>query len=187
MKRRTFDSIASMGGLMLAIVLFVAAGLLNWGASFANNSLKDQLKSQNITIPPATGNSAESADVTAFFKANGGKVMETGKQAQMYADHFIGFHLSHMPTYEEASTKARALAADSTAAPAAVAAANATVDTVFKGTMLRGTLLTAYAFGTLGSIAGYAAWAMGGLGLLMLILALLGYLHLRRTPEDAAI
>ncbi len=193
MKRRTFDGLASLIGLMLAVVLLIAAGLLNWGASFASDTLKSQLSSQNITIPAQTGNPKQSADVTKFFADNGGKVMTTGKQAQMYADHFIGFHLSGMPTYEEASTASRAaasaLAADPTNADLQKKAAStaAQVETVFKGTMLRGTLLTAYAFGFMGSIASIASVATGVGGLLFLLLALLGYLHLRRTDEHAAI
>jgi hypothetical protein len=61
------------------------------------------------------------------------------------------------------------------------------VETVFKGTMLRGTLLTAYAFGTLGSIAAIAALvSLAGAGV-MLLLSIMGLLHIRRTPEDATI
>jgi hypothetical protein len=44
--------------------------------------------------------------------------MTTGQQAQMYADHYIGFHMSAMPTYAAASganrAAAGALAADPT-------------------------------------------------------------------------
>lgn len=193
MKRRTFDGLASLIGLLLAVVLLIAAGLLNWGSSFASDSLKNQLQAQQITMPAATNNPTETADVTKFFKDNGGKIMLTGKQAQMYADHYVGFHLSGMPTYAKASfdnrTVGAAAAADPTNAElqkkAAIAAG--TVDTVFKGTMLRGTLLTAYAFGTLGMIASYAAWSAGIGGILFLILALMGYMHLRRTDEHAAI
>jgi hypothetical protein len=61
------------------------------------------------------------------------------------------------------------------------------VETVFKGTMLRGTLLTAYAFGTLGSIAAIAALvSLAGAGV-MLLLSILGLLHIRRTPKDVTI
>ena len=58
----------------------------------------------------------------------------------------------------------------------------AQVATVFKGETLRGLLLNAYAFGTVGMIAGIAAIvAFVGAGLL-LILCLLGILHARKTP-----
>ena len=103
---------------MLAVILLIAAGLLNWGASFASNSVKSQLSAQTISIPGATNNPKESADVTKFFADNADKIMSTGKQAQMYADHYIAFHLAGMPTYESASSANRAagaaLAADPT-------------------------------------------------------------------------
>ena len=46
MKRRTFDRIVSFVGLGLSVLLLVAAGLLNWGAGFANDSVKVQLEQQ---------------------------------------------------------------------------------------------------------------------------------------------
>ena len=181
MKRKTFDKIVTIIGAGLTVFLFVIAGLANWGASFASDSVASQLKAQLITMPPATGNADEAADVTAYFKAHGGKLMETGKDAQMYADHFIGFHMSKMPTYNAATAAARS------ASPENKAAADATVETVFKGNMLRGTLLTAYAFGTLGEIAGYVALAGLIGGLLMLLLTIAGLVHIRRTPDSATI
>jgi hypothetical protein len=54
---------------------------------------------------------------------------------------------------------------------------------VFKGETLRGLLLNAYAFSTMGTIALYGAIAsFVGAGLL-LVLSLLGLAHLRRVPE----
>ncbi len=181
MKRKTFDKIVTFLGAGLTVFLLVVAALANWGASFASDSVASQLKAQLITMPATTGNSAESADVTAYFKAHGGKLMSTGKDAQMYADHYIGFHMSHMPTYAEASAAAKS------ATPDKKAAADATVETVFKGNMLRGTLLTAYAFGTLGQLAGYGALAGLAGAFLMLIFTLLGIVHIRRTPDSATI
>ena len=105
----------------------------------------------------------------------------------------LGFHLSKMPTYAAASNSSRTAAAALAADPgnavliSDAASKSATVDTVFKGTMLRGTLLTAYAFGTLGSIAAIAALVSLGGAIVMLLLSLLGLLHIRRTPLDATI
>ncbi len=181
MKRKTFDKIVTFIGAGLTVFLFVVAALVNWGASFASDSVASQLKAQEITMPAATGNADEPAEVTAYFKEHGGKLMNTGKDAQMYADHFIAFHMAHMPTYNEATALARA------ASPDKKAAADATVETVFKGNMLRGTLLTAYAFGTLGVLAGYGAIAALAGALLMLVLTIAGAIHLRRTPDEAMI
>ena len=193
MKRKSFDKIVTAVGFGLAVFLLNAAGLLNWGAGFASDSDSSQLKAQEITFPAATGNADESADVTKFFADNGDKVLADAKQAQMYADHYLGFHLSKMPTYAAASNANRAAGAALAASPAdpalkADAAAKAgMVETVFKGTMLRGTLLTAYAFGTLGSIAAISAFVSLIGALVMLLLSILGLLQIRRVPEDATI
>jgi hypothetical protein len=193
MKRKSFDKIVTAVGFGLAVFLLIAAGLLNWGASFAADSVASQLEAQEITIPAATGNAEESADVTEFFAANGEKILSNATQAQMYADHYLGFHLSGMPTYAAASSANRAARAALAESPndetlkSEVAAKSAMVETVFKGTVLRGTLLTAYAFGTLGSIAAISASVSLAGSLVMLLLSILGLLHIRRVPEDATI
>ena len=193
LKRKSFDRIVTAVGFGLAVFLLIAAGLLNWGANFASDAVSSQLKAQEITIPAVTGNPEEAADVTKFFTDNGDKILADAKQAQMYADNFLGFHLSKMPTYAAATAASRAanaaVAGDPTdeALKSEAAAKLAMVDTVFKGTVLRGTLLTAYAFGTLGSIAGISALVSLAGSLVMLLLSVLGLLHIRRVPEDATI
>ena len=193
MKRKSFDKIVTAVGFGLAVFLLIAAGLLNWGASFAADAVASQLEAQEITIPAVTGNAEESADITEFFAANGEKILSNATQAQMYADHYLGFHLSSMPTYAAASAANRAARAalaenpNDEALKLDVAAKAAMVETVFKGTVLSGTLLTAYAFGTLGSIAGIAAMVSLVGSLVMLLLSILGVLHIRRVPEDATI
>jgi hypothetical protein len=193
MKRKNFDKIVTAVGFGLAVFLLIAAGLLNWGAGFASDAVGAQLKAQEITFPAVTGNADESADITTFFAANGEKILSNAAQAQMYADHYLGFHLSKMPTYAAASGASRAAAAAVAANPtdanlkAEAAGKSAMLDTVFKGTVLRGTLLTAYAFGTLGSIAGISAMVSLAGALVMLFLSILGLLHIRRSPEDATI
>jgi hypothetical protein len=193
MKRKSFDKIVTAVGFGLAAFLLIAAGLLNWGASFAADAVASQLEAQEITIPAVTGNAEESADITEFFAANGEKILSNATQAQMYADHYLGFHLSSMPTYAAASAANRtartALAENPNdeALKADAGAKSAMVETVFKGTVLSGTLLTAYAFGTLGSIAGISALVALAGSLVMLLLSVLGLLHIRRVPEDATI
>ena len=98
-----------------------------------------------------------------------------------------------MPTYAAASganrAAAGALATDPTNVELQTAAkqASGTVETVFKGDTLRGMLLNAYAFGTLGQIAMVASYVSFAGGILFLILALLGFSHLRRADTDSII
>jgi len=111
----------------------------------------------------------------------------------MYADHYLGYHLSLMPTYAVASAKDMAAQAALRAAPndamaqAAATSSAKTLDTVFKGTSLRGMLLNAYAFWQLGQIAMYSAVAAFAGGLLFLVLALMGFAHLRKVGAEEAI
>ena len=193
MNRKSFDKIASVIGLLLSGFLIVIGGILQYGGNFATDQVALQLEPQEITIPAENGDPKVTDDVKKFFADNGDKVMTTGKQAQMYADHYIGFHMSEMPTYAAASganrAAAGALAADPTnpELQAAARQASGTVETVFKGETLRGMLLNAYAFGTLGQIAMVASYVSFAGGLIFLILALLGFAHLRRADTDSII
>jgi hypothetical protein len=193
MNRKSFDKIASVIGLLLAGFLIVIGGILQYGGNFATDQVAAQLEPQAITIPAENGDPKATDDVKKFFADNGDMVMTTGKQAQMYADHYIGFHMSAMPTYAAASganrAAAGALAADPTNVELQVAAkqASGTVETVFKGDTLRGMLLNAYAFGTLGQIAMVASYVSFAGGIIFLILALLGFAHLRRADTDSII
>lgn len=193
MNRKSFDKIASVIGLLLAGFLMVIGGILQYGGNFATDQVAMQLEPQAITIPAENGDPEATADVAKFFTDNGEKVMTTGKQAQMYADHYIGFHMAEMPTYAAASganrAAAGALATDPTNVELQTAAKQASgmVETVFKGETLRGMLLNAYAFGTLGQIAMVASYVSFAGGLIFLILALLGFAHLRRADTDSII
>jgi hypothetical protein len=193
MKRITFDKIVTFVGFGLAVFLLIAAGLLNWGATFASGTVASQLEAQQISIPASNGDPDATADVVAFFADNADKTMSTGKQAQMYADHFIGYHLSKMPTYAAATGLARSAAGAAAMDPtnveaqAALEKANATVESVFKGETLRGMLLNAYAFGTLGMIASIAAMVTLVGAIVMFVFVFAGIRHIRRTPEDATI
>ena len=61
MKRKTFVKIVTFIGAGLTVFLFVVAGLVNWGATFASDSVTSQLEAQEITMPAATGNADEAA------------------------------------------------------------------------------------------------------------------------------
>ena len=53
MNRKFIDKVASTTGLLLAVVLLLAGGLLTWGYTFTNDQVKTQLAAQNITFPAA--------------------------------------------------------------------------------------------------------------------------------------
>jgi hypothetical protein len=182
MRRRTFDALVSTAGLLLAVVLAVGGGLLAWGYSFVNGQVHSQLAAQKIVFPTRSNPEFKAlprSDQVAMG-AYAGQLMTNGAQAKTYADHFIAVHLAEMAggkTYAQ-------LSAASLKQPHNTALAQL-VQTVFRGTTLRGLLLNAYAFWEMGQImlvASIVAFAGAGL---MLILSLLGYAHLRRTPPEA--
>ena len=198
MKRRTFDRIVSFVGLGLSVFLFVAAALLNWGASFADESVATQLSQQKITMPDkdSAGFKALSEEAQTKLAPFSNMPLTTGEQAQVYADFYIGSHLKGIAggkVYSEVSGMALGAAAKSKADPtnAALAAETANLmgqrTSLFMGETLRGLLLYSFAFWQIGQIAMYASWAAAAGGLLMLILTLLGFAHLRRVEADATI
>jgi hypothetical protein len=160
------------------------AGFLFWGSNFVDNTVRDQLTAQQITFPTA-GSAAlkalPAADATAM-SAYAGQTLTTGAQAETYANHFIGAHLTEVykgDTYSQVSALAAANPKD-----AGLAAAK---QTLFMGNTLRGLLLNAYGWSQVGL---YAFWA--GIGLAVasfaVLLALLYELVVapRRETEDAA-
>ena len=198
MKRRTFDRIVSFVGLGLSVFLFVAAALLNWGASFADESVATQLSQQKITMPAqdSAGFKALSEEAQSALAPFSNMPLTTGKQAQDYADFYIGSHLKAIAggkVYSEVSGMALAASAKSKAEPAnmQIATEAATLmgqrTSLFMGETLRGLLLYSFAFWQIGQIAMYAAWAAAAGGVLMLVLSLLGFAHIRRVEADATI
>jgi len=198
MKRRTFDRIVSFVGLGLSVFLFVAAALLNWGASFTDESVATQLSQQKITMPDkdSAGFKALSEEAQTALMPFSNLPLITGEQAQAYADFYIGSHLKGIAAgkvYSEVSGMALAASAKSKAEPANIALATEAGilmgqrTTLFMGETLRGLLLYSFAFWQSGQIAMYAAWAAAAGGLLMLVLSLLGFAHLRRVEADATI
>jgi hypothetical protein len=182
MKRKTFDKILTVVGAGLTVFLFIVTGLVNWGASFASDSVSSQLKAQAVTMPAAERLDPKiPADKLAYAKTRAGKIMSTGKDAEIFADYYIAYHLSFNDNYATVSDKAMKATGEEKVALQAAA------DTAFKGEALRGTLLTAYAFGTLGELARYGAIAALIGALLMLVLTIAGFVHLRRTPDSATI
>jgi hypothetical protein len=180
-KRRTFDIIVSITGLFLAVTLAIAGGLALWGHNFIGNEVHTQLAAQQIYFP-ASNSPAIKAPEFAAMRQYAGQQLTTGAQAEVYADHFIANHLKAIgggKTYAQLSAEALAKPTD--------AALAAQVATVFRGETLRGLLLNAYAFGTMGVIAGIAAIAAFIAALVMLILGGLGLAHARRVAPSTEI
>jgi hypothetical protein len=180
MNRRIVDLLLSWTGLVAAVVLLVAGGLLLYGSSFVKDQVHDQLATQKIFFPPANSDAVKGPEFAAM-RQYGGQQLLTGPQAETYANHFIAVHLS-----EIAGGKTYAQVSSAALADPKNAALQEQVQTLFRGTTLRGLLLNAYAFWTVGVIAQYAGVVSLVGGLVLLGLAIAGFVHAGRMRRQGA-
>jgi len=207
--RSAFDKLISWTGLLLAVVLLVAGGLLTWANSFIGDQVNHQLGMQDITMPSGDGLAAlPQADQDALKEwADGKTKMTTGPQARAYADHYILVHMnngtaevyeqldalgidtSQFPdpmTYQSAgavNSQIQALTgvSDDVKTEASGIVSQFRTSTLFTGNTLRGLLLYGYAFATIGTIAGIAAIGAYIGGVVFLVLAGIGFWHARKV------
>lgn len=183
MSRKSLDQILSLTGLVLTVALVVGGILAMWGGNFAKDSVKQQLEVQNIAFDA----SAESLPPELADWA--GVAVTDGDSAKAYSD-LIAVHIAGATggmSYSEVSGQ---WFADGKPGPAVNQNEPNSYDirmTAFMGESLRGLLLNAYAFWTIGSIAVIAGWVFFGLAAVMLILTILGFNHLRKTDNGETV
>lgn len=199
MKRRTLDVVFSAGGLVLAALLVLAGIVLTSNANFANDYVTDQLSAQKITFKSADQLTPEEKAQPCLVD-NAGKQLTTGKQAECYANNFIGLHLQSVAdgkTYAELGAPQAALREQVTTAEesndpalpqlqAQLDQITQQRDTLFKGETLRGLLLTSFGFSEFGAKAAQAATVAYIAGFVMFVLAMAGFAHAAKTPETTA-
>lgn len=135
----------------LVAVLAFLAGFAYWGHSFSDDMVHDQLAQQQIFFPEK-GSEGFSPEEYPTLQKYAGQQLLDGDQAQAYANDYIGHHLKTVAngmTYSQASTASRANPDDTKLA--------GQVQTLFRGETLRGLLLNAYGWWTVGQYALYAA------------------------------
>ena len=183
--RATLDKLISWTGLLLAVVLIVAGGLLTWASSFIGDQVHDQLAMQGITMPAK--DSLETKAQHDALDKYAGQQLTTGPQAKAFADQYILVHMNSASdgrTYEEVSGEFIQLSDEEKASPDGQALGQLR-QTLFMGDTLRGLLLYGYAFATIGTIAGIAAIVSFGGAALLLVLVALGLWHARRVEHPA--
>ena len=171
---------------MLVIILAGSSGFLFYEGSFVTNMVKDELTAQQVFFPGAAqikaGGALDPAKFPQEIRDQAGNQVTDGNQARIYANDFIGEHLQGVAgglTYASMGGKISAANAALAATPktdpnystlqSQVATLNGQRDTLFKGEMLRGTLLNSWGWWTLGLYTTYA-----GIGLLIAALGVLG-------------
>jgi hypothetical protein len=200
MRRRTLDVIFSVGGAVLALLALVLGIVLQSQANFADDYVTNQLSAQQIVFTPAERLNEEERQAACLVKY-AGQTLTTGKQAECYANEYIGLHLSETndgKTYAQTSTESRAAvaaaeeAADNGAPNAAELDAsadelNAKVQTLFRGETLRGLLLTSYGFSIFGERAQQAAWVAFGVAFVLFVASIAGFVHAFTRSKDEVV
>jgi hypothetical protein len=195
MKRRTLDTLFSIGGIGLAVLLLVLGLVMTSNANFSKNYVKDQLSQQNIAFKPADALTPEEAKSSCLVKY-AGQQLTTGKQAECYANDFIGLHVkaiadgktyadlgapqSELKANVEAATKAGSPNLD--ALKADLAAVTGQRESLFKGETLRGLLLTSYGFSVFGVKGEQVATVAYIVAAVLALLSLAGLFHAFKTP-----
>jgi len=201
MKRRTLDILFGIGGLVVALLLVVVGIVMTSNANFAKNYVADQLGQQHITFK-TVDTLTDEEKTQACLVTYAGQKLTTGKQAECYANNFIGLHvkgIANGQTYADLGgpqTQARnALTAAQQANPNDPAIADlqkqldgvtAQRDTLFKGETLRGLLLTSYGFSVFGEKAAQAALVAYLAAGLLFLLGIAGLIHALVTPKTKA-
>lgn len=138
---------------LIGILGFVA-GFAFWASNFATTQVQSQLSEQKISFPAADSAAIKAlpAADAAAMRVYAGQQLTTGPQAETYADHFIKVHLGEIGKGQTYSQVSAASIADPTNTTLA-----GTVQTLFRGSTLRGLLLNSYGWWQIGQYAFYAA------------------------------
>ncbi|MGN0064559.1 MAG: hypothetical protein ACI379_09985 [Nocardioides sp.] len=213
--RATLDKLISWTGLILAVVLVVAGGLLTWANMFIGAQVEEQFAAQDITMPTQEGIDAQlesgaiSKEDAEALEPFAGETLDNGPAARAYADHYILAHMKggsyglqatveemgvdtstwELPlTYEAAGGVAKAIEADESLSDEVRTEAVAAVNTFRSESLFKGNTLR----GLL--LYGYAFATIGtiaGIAALAafigaLVMLLLGLLGLRHAKQAAA-
>jgi hypothetical protein len=171
---------------MLVVILAAASGFLFVEGNFVTNMVKDELSAQQIYFPGTdqvkAGGALDPKTFPQEIRDQAGNQVTDGNQAKIYANDFIGEHLKGVAagaTYASMGGQISAVNAQLAATPktdpayatlqAQVTKLNGQRDTLFKGEMLRGTLLNSWGWWTLGLYTTYAA-----IGLMVAALGVVG-------------
>jgi hypothetical protein len=179
MKRRTLDLTLATVGLVVAIVMALAGGILIFASNFTSNTVTTELSAQQIFFPPAD-------QLSPDLQQYAGQQVTTGAQAKAYSA-MIAEHLDAVAggkTYSQVSGEWIASNKDATKRDPALGGQR---QTLFMGETLRGLLLNTYAFSIFGMVA-----LVGGIvaliaSVVLLALSIVGFMHGRHTPQDVLV
>ena len=199
MKRRSVPVIAGGAGLVLVGVLVVVGVVMTTNSNFAKTYVRDQLRQQRIMFSPVEALTAEEKASPCLVRY-AGQQLTTGKQAECYANDYIGLHVKSVAggkTYAELREPELALAArvaeaEKVGDPALpglqkqLAAIRGQRGVLFQGETSRGLLLTSFGFSDLGVKAGHAAAVAFAAAAVLALMSLVALVWGFRGAKEAA-
>lgn len=186
-------------GLGVAALALVLGLVMQSNADFSDRYVRSQLAEQKITFKPAE-QMTEAELARPCVKANAGRAVLSGKQAECFANEYIAVHLEEIGdgrTYAEWGADQFALEAQMETARGARleslkeehASVLRTRQLLFTGETLRGMLLTSFGFSTLGEKGAQAATVSFGAAAAVALLAVVAIVRgvlLLRAPRRAS-
>jgi hypothetical protein len=158
-----------------AIGMIVAGILALVGGTYAKDVVHDQLVPQKIFFPQ------KGDELPAKLNEYAGEQVDTAAEAKAFADDYIGLHLKGIGQGKSYSEVSGEFMKDPNNAELAQQR-----QTLFMGETLRGTLLSAWGWGTVGTIASIAGIALIVIGAILLIVPLLALRSRGRAGTQAA-
>jgi len=159
-----------------AIGMIVAGVFALIGGAYDQKVVRDQLRPQQIYFP------AQGKALPPDLNQYAGQQVDTAKEAKAYANDYIGLHLSEVAGGKTYSQVSAAWLKDPTNAKLAQQR-----QTLFMGETLRGLLLNAWGWGTIGTIATIAGIALIGIGGILLAIPILAAFAARRRETAGAV
>jgi len=156
----------------IAIGMIVAGALALIGGSYARDVVHDQLVPQQIYFPE------KGEELPANLNQFAGQQVDTPAEAKAYANDYIGLHLEGIAGGKSYAEVSAASMADPDNQELA-----GQKQSLFMGETLRGTLLSAWGWGTVGTIATIAGFVLIGIGAILLIVPLVVAVTERRRRE----
>jgi len=139
------NNIKVITAIAVFLLALIAAGTW-WAYSYSTQMVRDELTAQKIFFP-AKGSPALPASEYPGLQQYAGQQVDDGVKAKAYANEYIGNHLKKIAdgkTYAEVSSEAMKNPKDEKLA--------GQKQQLFMGETLRGLLLNAYAFWTIGKL-----------------------------------
>jgi len=155
-------------GILLVGVLAIVAGI------YTRDVVHDQLAPQKIYFPE------KGEELPPELNQYAGQQVDTGPEAKAYADDYIGAHLEGIGGGKSYSEVSAAFMADPNNKELAQQR-----QTMFMGETLRGMLLNAWGWGTLGTVATIGGVILILIGLVLLLIPLLAGREGRRAAAGA--